>query len=450
MDESPTTEEDRDDYLEELKTGRLPEKLANLRQKLYQKAKNEPKFRFYSLYEHMYRDDVMQCAWRVVKRNHGKPGTDGVTIESIEEREGGVEKFLKEIQEELRSHRYSPRPVRRVYIPKPNGGLRPLGIPAIRDRVVQAAARLILEPIFEAVFEECSYGFRPGRSQHDALNEIRKHLKDGFRDVYDLDIKAYFDSISHEKLLKSVETRICDGSVLKLIRMWLRAKVIERREDGTTGSQQPTQGTPQGGVISPLLANVYLHWMDKLFNSTRGPANWAKAKLVRYADDMVILARFIGPKIEEFVRDTLERRLGLTINREKTRIVNLQDGREGLDFLGFTFRYFKDLQGRPWRYLNIEPSKKTVKRERARIKELTGSEHCFVPIPTLVKELNRHLASWRPYYMFGYPRRVFRQVNHYVQQRLVVHLHRRSQRPFRPPPGTSYYRCLRAYGLEAL
>ena len=445
------TEESRDEYLEGLKAEGLPEKLAILRQKLYQKAKNEPKFRFYTLYSHMYREDTLQTAWQLVKRNKGAAGVDGVRIEDIE-RGGkeGVDAFLKEIQEQLRTRSYKPGPVRRVYIPKPQGGERPLGIPNIKDRVVQAAARLILEPIFEADFQDCSYGFRPGRSQHDALEEVKKHLKEGFREVYDVDIKGYFDSIPHDKLLKSVEVRVADLSVIKLIRMWLRAPVVEAGKGGSGHQGRPTQGTPQGGVISPLLANIYLNWMDKLFNSKNGPVRWANARIVRFADDMVILARHVGTKIEEFTSNTLEGRLGLTINRQKTKRISLQDGREQLDFLGFTFRFDRDLQGRPWRYLNIVPSKKTLIRERARIKAMTDSSKCYQPITSLICELNVHLTSWKPYYNFGYPSKAFHAINYYVRQRLVVHLRRRSQRPFRPPPGVSCYECLERFNLVRL
>lgn len=444
------TGESWDEYLEILKDEALPENLATLRQKLYQKAKNEPKFRFYTLYSHIYRDDVLQTAWKLVKRNKGAAGIDGITLQDVEDSAQGVEGFLKGIQEDLRMHQYKPGPVRRVYIRKPQGGQRPLGIPNVRDRVVEAAARLILEPIFEADFKDCSYGFRPGKSQHDALGEVREHLKAGFQEVYDIDIKGYFDSIPHDKLIASIEVRVADLSVIKLIRMWLKAPVIERDESGRPTSNKPAQGTPQGGVISPLLANVYLHWMDKLFNSEKGPARWANAKLIRYADDMVILARYVGTRIQGFVEHTLEKRLGLTINLEKTKVVKLKEEGQRLDFLGFTFRLDQDLKGRPRRYLNVEPSKKTLIRERARLKEMTGRGQCFKPIPQLVKEINEHLGSWKPYYLFGYPRKAFRSINHYVRQRLIVHLRRRSQRPFRPPPGVSWYRCITAFGFVPL
>lgn len=450
MDESSKTEEVRDEYLELLKDESLPEKLATLRRKLYQKAKNEPRFRFYSLYSHILRDDVLQTAWRLVKRNKGAAGIDGITIESIEHREGGVRRFLEGIKETLQARSYEPDPVRRVNIPKPQGGSRPLGIPTVKDRVVQAAVRLIVEPIFEADFLQCSYGFRPGKSQHDALKEVREHVNDGFREVYDIDVKGYFDNIPHDKLLKCVEMRIADQSVVKLIRMWLKVAIIETDENDKKSSRRPDKGTPQGGVISPLLANIYLHWFDKVFQSEQGPGTWANAKLVRFADDMVILARFVGTRIEDFVKMKLESWMGLSMNVEKTKIVKLREEKSSFDFLGFTFRYDRDLKGRDSRYLNVMPSNKALKRARARVKELTTSSRCYMPIVDIIGDINEYLADWKPYYTFGYPRQAFRDLNSYVHERLIIHLRRRSQRPYKPPPEVSFYAHLHHLGLKAL
>ena len=444
--DTPTTEEATDFY--RIDDRLLPPTLAALRQKLSQKAKQEKQFRFYSLYGHICRPETLQAAWKQVRANGGKPGPDGVSIEQVERE--GVEAFLADIERSLKDRTYRAGMVRRVYIRKENGKLRPLGIPSVRDRVVQTATLLILEPIFEADFKDCSHGFRPGRSAHDALRAVGQELKQGFCAVYDADLAGYFDSIPHDKLLACVRMRVTDGSVLKLIRMWLKTPVVETEQGKPPTVKRNGKGTPQGGVISPLLANIYLHWFDTVFHRKDGPAQWAKARLIRYADDFVILARYISPQLEAFTEQKIEGWLGLSINREKTRVFDAREPGQTLDFLGYSFRYDRDIHGRPWHYWNLVPSRKALQRERNTLRQMTGPEQCFTPLPELIGRINRQMRGWANYFSIGYPRMAHRHINRYVRERLTRHAKRRSQRGYKPAEGVSFYEHFKKMGLAYL
>ena len=392
------------------------DKVRQLQRRLWVCAKQSKTRRFHALYDRIYRSDVLWEAWKRVRSNGGAAGMDGETIQAIEQR--GVGMFLSEIQAVLRTGQYRPSPVKRRWIPKTDGKQRPLGIPTVRDRVIQMAAKLVIEPIFEADFQPGSYGFRPKRSATQALEAIREAGNRGCNFVVDADIQGYFDNIQRDTLMELVKERISDRRVLKLIRQWLEAGVME---DGTV--RETLAGTPQGGVISPLLANIYLNKLDRIWAARCSPLG----VLVRYADDFVVLCR-----TESQAREALRRiglvmdRLGLKLHPEKTRMVDLRRGRESFEFLGCTLRKKRSIQRNPRaHYMQRWPSPKAMKRIRERVHGLTDSRHSGKDVKQIIATLNPVLRGWGNYFRTGNAERKFNQLDSYVWSRLTHWMVRR-------------------------
>lgn len=403
-----------------------PEKIRMLQKKLYSKAKSEPGYRFYLLYDKIYRDDILAHSWALAKSKAGAPGVDGQTFEQIEL--GGLEEWLTGIRKDLQQRTYKPQPVRRVMIPKAGGGERPLGIPTIRDRVVQTATKMVMEPIFEADLEPEAYGYRPKRSAQDAIEKVQQHLREGYTDVVDADLSKYFDTIPHADLMKSVARRIVDRDVLHLIKMWLTAPVEEVQENGQSrwsGGAGTRSGTPQGGVISPLLANIYLNRFLKYWRQTGRDVQF-RARIVAYADDFVILSRGYAAEALECTSGVMAK-LGLTVNATKTRVCNARQDR--FDFLGYTFGPHCYRPKGSW-YLSASPSRRSVARLRVKVHELLRP-HEVGTWPDVRDRLNRVLRGWANYFSCGTRTHAYAAVDHYVAERVRHFLRRRHKVPSR-------------------
>ena len=418
--------------------------IALMTERLARKAAAEPKFRFYRLFWWITHEQTLRCAWERVRANGGAPGVDGVTFQMIERSEGGVDGFLAGLQKELRENAYRASPLRRKYIEKANGKMRPLGIPTVKDRVVQCAVKIIIEPIFEEDFHDCSFGFRPNRSAQDAVARIAENVKKGKALVYDADLSSYFDTIPHDKLMAAVQMRISDGRVLGLIRHWL--KVCVQEPNGVRISPKG-RGTPQGGVISPLLANIYLHWFETIVSLTAKACGQVMS-IVRYADDFVILARSWADGFLQRVEGILEGRMGLTVNREKTKVLDFREPHTTLTFLGYDFRMVRDrLFGTGKRYLTFGPSKKSMKRVREKIHAITHARNGLLTVEKVVGRLNKLTKGWGAFYSVGYPSKAFHAVNGYALRRMARFLNRKSQRRYRLKFADTYYGELNHYGM---
>lgn len=418
------------------------ERVGMLQEKLYCKAKQERDYKFYVLYDKMFIPYMLKEAYSRVKANGGSPGIDGQNFQDIEVY--GMEKFLHDLGEDLRKRSYKSQAVKRVWIDKANGGKRPLGIPTIRDRVAQAVCKMIIEPIFEADFEECSYGFRPERSSKDAMKAIKEHLQEGKTEVLDADLSSYFDTIPHDKVIKVLQLRIADKRILDLIELWLKSPIYE---DGQyKGGKKQQVGTPQGGVISPLLANIYMHLVDRIVNNEQGIFHKAGIKIVRYADDFVLLGKRITKEAMEKLRSILAR-MGLTLNEQKTQQIEAKH--TAFNFLGFTIRYDRDIHGRKNRYWNIIPSSKSESKIKEKLKVFLRRSGHFNP-KQVASGLNTILRGWLNYFdipKISYPAMSRRDIRYYLVESLYRYYNRKSQRRSRLYGTQAFELLVYKYGL---
>lgn len=419
------------------------ERVRLLQLKLYLKAKQEKEYKFYILYDKIFLKHLLEEAYRRCKSKDGSPGIDKQTFADIENY--GREKFLEEIKEELRTRKYKPQPVKRAWIEKENGGKRPLGIPTIKDRVVQQACKMVIEPIWEADFDESSHGFRPKRSAKDAIREIRDNLKEGKHSVYDADLSKYFDNIPHEKLMIAMSERIADPRVLHLIKLWLKVPIVE--EDGKyTGGKSSKQGTPQGGVISPLLANIYMHLLDRIVNNPQGQFSKEGIKMIRYADDFILMSKHIHQEMIIKLHNYLDR-MGLTINKEKSTLVNARE--TNFNFLGFTFRYDVSIFNRGKRFWNVLPSPKSQKKIRQKVNTKLKTINHY-PAPKVVTELDPIIRGWMNYYKINkvsYTQVAFKKLDDYLRNRLYRFYNRKSQRKSSLYGQQAFEKLVKEYGL---
>lgn len=395
-------------------------KIRALQRKLYVLSKQDMGYRFYSLYDKVYRRDILLEAYRQCRANKGMPGVDGVAFSDIEQQ--GLGFWIEQVSQMLRNREYVPQPVKRVYIQKPDGGQRPLGIPTIRDRVVQAACRIVIEPIFEAHFNDGSYGYRPKRGAADAVRQIERLIKQGYVHVYDADLKGYFDNIPQDRLMDKIARRISDSSMLALIRRFLRAPVARVDESGHSTITKTTKGTPQGGVVSPLFANIYLNDFSQLIN-TKTPC-----RMISYADDFVVLSKkpFTGVQ-RAWIREKLEAE-GLRLNEAKTQVVDMSRRRSGFDFLGFNFKKVPCFWKKGHWYIKVQPSKKSQEKFKDAIRKIV-KHSTSKKLEQLIEAVNPIIRGWKNYFsQCGYPQRVFFKMDWFVVGRFYRCAKRLSQR----------------------